>query len=243
MVRSTLFLAAAGLLSWLPPAPAAALEKTPLPASVLDDPTEAWQRTNTLSVVYYNSCNGWLWTWSNFELEERAGVTFSAPPSGPLLTLTGVAVLGAHNAGYGYTGTIAVHGADANGCPLDPPLDQQPFYHTWGANFIYNGWNTSLRDENVLVITQRFDWVNDYGLRFLTDRPGPGRDGRIGCGVCYPVDRTTHSFIYGTAASPLCPGEPFFDGYCNAELLAVIHMGAATDVEPTSWGSVKALYK
>ena len=39
------------------------------------------------------------------------------------------------------------------------------------------------------------------------------------CGFCFPTSRTTHSFYYGTATTPLPAAIPFFDGRCNAELV------------------------
>lgn len=43
----------------------------------------------------------------------------------------------------------------------------------------------------------------------------------------------------------LCPGEPFFDGVCNAELLdwAAYFQYESLPVESATWGAIKSLYR
>jgi len=81
---------------------------------------------------------------------------------------------------------------------------------------------------------------------FGTDRPSsPGAP----CGSCYPVDRPTRSFEFGTPAAPLCPGEPFDDGTCNAELMwhvllsCPIPVSSPVESEHSTWGAIKSLYR
>ncbi|MEZ5066457.1 MAG: hypothetical protein R3B81_17145 [bacterium] len=76
-----------------------------------------------------------------------------------------------------------------------------------------------------------------------TDHPAAGPSGPTSCGNCFPSNRSTHSFMYGSEADPICPGEPFDDGVCVAELMFVLHREFFDYVEPSSWGRVKHLYR
>ena len=63
------------------------------------------------------------------------------------------------------------------------------------------------------------------------------------CGVCFPTTRTTNSYTWGTADSPLCPGFAMNDGDCNVEFLSVAAMYTVIRVEDGSWGAIKGLYR
>jgi hypothetical protein len=52
-----------------------------------------------------------------------------------------------------------------------------------------------------------------------------------------------HSFAYGTAASPVCPGSTFFDGVCDAQLIWRADTACIDAVEPSTWGQIKGLYR
>ena len=134
--------------------------------------------------------------------------------------------------------------APGRACPIDPPLARSGFYPNVGTGWYTTPWNLPIHGPSVLVVRLPDpQWTDWEVFRFITDRPGASPDGVISCGMCFPADRETHSFIYGTATSPLCPGDPFYDGYCNAELLCVIDLKATTPVESSTWGSIKALYE
>ncbi|MBZ0267963.1 hypothetical protein K8I85_07395, partial [bacterium] len=79
---------------------------------------------------------------------------------------------------------------------------------------------------------------------FPTDHPAAGPTGPQACDLCYPSTRTIHTFRFGNADSPLCPGSPLNDGVCDAEALYwSAQFSCAISVEPTSWGSLKNLYR
>jgi hypothetical protein len=44
-------------------------------------------------------------------------------------------------------------------------------------------------------------------------------------------------------ANPICPGSPFNDGICDAQLFWDIDLACAVSVEDTSWGKIKDLYR
>ena len=101
-------------------------------------------------------------------------------------------------------------------------------------------------DGPVVVTYTNGPFPSNHGI--ATDHPAAGPTGPQACGLCFPSTRSTHTFLYGTPASPLCPGEPLNDGVCDAELLgwsvtyACVHDGPDA-VEQASWGAIKNLYR
>jgi hypothetical protein len=246
---------AAVLLAGIP-GPSPALEK--VSARAPDDGPDGWNGTaTTVRIAYYNLCSGWAWSWSGLQPGERVGMLLRTSPepevSSPTLLRTEMYFATGLPSGYGFTGTVSVRVADGGGCPTGTELATQPLLPQMGANVL--DWNT-------LVPTGPPGWVllftngpeSGLPLSVYTDRPagppGPVDD----CGVCYPASRTVHSFQYGTAQSPLCPGEPFVDvSGCGAELVWNAYgyfapwwnpaVSAPGSVEPRTWGSVKNLYR
>jgi hypothetical protein len=233
---------------------ARALEKVSvrLPADALDE----WSARGTiLTISYFNLCSGWTWAWSGFEPGERVGVNFRTVPSTdvePYLVFSRQYVVTGAPSGYGFTGVLSVHQADASGCPVDPPLASYPWLPAFGDNLYnwimqvpwgYPGW--------VLLYTSGPGENNP--VAFLSDRPAGAPGPAADCGLCYPVSRQVRSFRYGTSAAPLCPGVPFVDTECAAELVWVADgyflpwtnpaLPAQESVESRSWGGVKSLYR
>lgn len=232
-------LAGGALVSLLLQTSAHGLEKIPAWGAELDE-AAAWRSFATQTVRYYNTCTGWYWLWTHWQPEDRIAVVFDR--TGGYLDVVSVAAARALPQGYGYTGTIAIHDVDAGGCPVDPPLASQPFIPITGTAFTPFYWGLpSPGGPWGAVVT--FSTRPNNPIAFYSDHPAPGATGPIACGTCFPRDRTSHSFYLGPAEAPLCPGATFFDGFCDAELLWTAEIGYATDVEPTSWGSIKALYK
>lgn len=157
--------------------------------------------------------------------------------------------------GYGYTGTLSVHYADAHGCPTQE-IASQPWLPTTGSNVM--SWKLFLPWGPLgwcLVFTNAA--VEGSPVVLYTDRPAAGPTGPQACGTCYPADRSLHSFLYGTASSPHCPGLVFFDGTCAAELIwatlgdrpcttpdcLMNPVEAGASLQTSSWGRVKSLYR
>jgi len=77
-----------------------------------------------------------------------------------------------------------------------------------------------------------------------TDHPAAGPTGVASCGVCFPTTRVSHTFYFGTATTPVCPGSTLADELCDAELFLDVSMACATTaVEADSWAKVKQLYR
>jgi len=217
-----------------------ALEKTAA-RMVGEDRPRDWSAGSTCSVRYWNTCTGWVWVWSGWNPNEMFGVVHeSCCPDGGVLLQTNLFVwTAAGQVGWGFTGVLSVSNADEDGCPSGPPLASQTFFPDTGWN--QYEWGTSVGPRFVVHATLGPAWLN--ALSIPSDHPAAGSTGPIACGLCFSSDRPAHSFRYGTSDSPLCPGSSLDDGTCSAEFLADAVLSCATPVEPTSWGSLKNLYR
>lgn len=214
-------------------APAFALERT---SASRDDRAES-ERTasGTCNVIYSNVCTGWIWLWTAPNgFEDIVGVTMDPCCPAAVLQSTTVFSWTGLPAGYGYTGEIRVHLSDANDCPADL-LSVQPYLISSG--FTTHLWGVPTVGQIVLVVdTAQGIWV--------TDHPAAGPTGPPASGHCYATDRATHSFYYGTDASPLCPGSTLNDGIGDAEFLDwSASFNCTVPVTPMAWGHIKDLYR
>jgi hypothetical protein len=217
-----------------------ALEKT---ASRVTDDTRPgdWNAGTTCSVRYYNTCTGWVWIWSGFGPSDRFGVCFDncCAPNGGILTASWTYVWTAAPPGYGFTGTIAVSNADANCCPAGT-LDSQTYLPISGWNSYL--WNSSVGARFVVSVTH--GPASGSPTAYPSDHPLAGPTGPAACGSCFPDTRVEHSFFYGTAGSPLCPGSTLNDGsLCGAEWLWDAEVACIVSVEESSFGQIKNLYR
>jgi hypothetical protein len=223
-------------LAW--PGEGTALERT---AREMPGDRELWSRGSTATIRYWNLCTGWAWSWSDFAPGERVGVSTTAfAPSCHLVATSTFSFTGVPS-GYGYTGTVDVHAADAQGCPTGPVFASQPFLPADAWNTVLWGYVMPAQFVVSIVLPASAEGAALYN--FASDRPAAGPTGPIACGTCYPMSRTTRSFLYGAGATPDCPGTPFFDGFCNAELLMESYMLCVFAVDTRSWGGIKALYR
>ncbi len=234
-----------GSLILLAATSASALEKTAVPLS--DRSPSDWSAGFTCTMSFYNTCTGWLWTWSGWAATETIGMTltdgcYSGPWQPETLIATRLYAWSGAPSGYGFTGTVRLHRRDANDC-AGVVIAQQPLLPADGPNDVY--WGVP-DDVNGMVVTyEHADALNPDPIVWPTDHPAAGPTGPTACGTCYPTTRATHAYNYGLAASPLCPGEPVNDGVCNAEWLfwAAQFRWAGDYVEASSWAKVKELYR
>jgi hypothetical protein len=242
MDRFALLTTAAVTLILANPDASIALTKRSQP---LVDRADDWNAGASCVTHYYNICTGWVWVWDGFGNGGRIGVLSQGcceVGSTSHLQQSSIFVATSAPAGRGYTGTIGVYAADVAGCPSGPPLASQPFLPTsvfhptnWGALAVPNPF--------ILVVHLREEQGLPNPASFGSDHPAAGPTGPQACGVCFPASRVTRSFSYGTPASPLCPGSPFEDGVCDAELFWDFTFACPTSVEESSWGKLKNLYK
>jgi len=229
------------------PASAQALEKRAVPFD--GDRSDAWHSGGTCRISYYNICTGWVWCWSGFGDGGRIGTVFETcgDPQSSTVLLQSVhfACLEAPP-GYGFTGTIAVYSVDANDCPVGAPIASQPFLPTTSPPFQAVAWGAVFVPSQFAIVVTMKDGVGGLAnpAQMGTDHPAPGPTGPIACGTCYPINRPNHSYNYGNVNSPICPGSPFNDGVCSAELFWDADVfGEFLATQPSSWGAIKELYR
>jgi hypothetical protein len=221
------------------PTTAAALERT-----LARSPDERdWAASSALcTLTYYNECTGWVWVWSGWDPHERIGVVFEPCCSNAVLVSSSLYVWTSAPTGYGFTGVLTIHEADDAGCAVEPALLGDIFMPR------SDGWQTfvtNLPTPSRYLLSVEFGGTSGTPIALGSDHPAAGPTGPTACGFCYPSNRTTHSFRYGTREAPPCPGLPLFDGVCNAEFLwtATFDCGPSFAIESRSWAAVKALYR
>jgi hypothetical protein len=123
--------------------------------------------------------------------------------------------------------------------PYAPPPDEDGgsnLYHVlWGGLPVPNPF--------AVVVTEKVfgDWLRFTG--YVTDHPAAGPTGPPACGVCYDEQRPTRSFQWGKAVVPVCPGVPFHDEVCNAELIWEFGFNCPVSIDDSTWGRIKTLHK
>lgn len=203
---------------------------------------EPWTSASTCAITYYNYCNGWLWGWSGFPSGGRVGVQFDGCGEGAELRQTGEYMFGGIPFGYSYVGSMRIYATDADGCPMGAPLATwtRRFHDSAPGSWWVQSWH-HLRVPSSFALV----WEGGIpGVGFLSDHPGRGPTGPEACGLCYPVTRQNHSFVWGPPSAP-CPGAPLNhgDSACDAQLLWYATLSASTATEPSTWARVKAMYR
>jgi hypothetical protein len=70
-----------------------------------------------------------------------------------------------------------------------------------------------------------------------------GPTGPDACGICFPSPRESHSYLWRDASGFYCPGVTFREQDCEVELLWDLSLNCTVDVESSTWGSLKTLYR
>jgi hypothetical protein len=227
-------------------APGVALEKSASRITDLEHDT-AWRGSSSCTIIYYNTCTGWIWSWSGWSPNDVFGValeTCCLPGNSSALQEAYIYfTVAAPPAGYGFTGSIDVQ--DANNttlCPEGAVLATQPFLPATGFNTVIFTGGLSIPDASfAMSITAGATDGNTMAIS--TDHPAAGPTGPVACGTCYPTTRVNRSFYWGTTASPFCPGSALNDGICDAQFVWDVVTTCTTAVEQSSWGEIKALYR
>lgn len=233
--RNGLVLSAATLLVT---APAAALRHA---RRLADDalPQPTWTTSTECEIAYYNVCTDWVWVWTSWNRLDRVGVVVDACCDHASLSSTWTYFSGFAHA-YGYS-TVSIQVVDGSDCPSGLPLAQHVRMPLTGWNF--DVWDVPVPSRFAVVQELRTDYGQHPLVYVTTDHPAARGADMPACGTCYPATRATQSYRWGTPSAPLCPGEPFFDGTCNAEILLRAALTCATPVEPRTWAGIKALYR
>jgi len=216
--------------------PALALQRTSVRVDRAEP--EGWHAGTSCAVTYANICTGWLWVWSGWDPLESVGVIFEPCCEGASLTSTQAYFWTATPSGWGFTGTLSIHTVVSD-CPGDVIASR--------ACVPYPGPNIDIWTAPPGPVALL--WRNGPGVGtpagIPSDHPAAGPTGPDACGFCFPTTRVTHMFRFGFPDSPLCPGDRFNDGVCDAEALFwQANFDCPTvDMEPATWGTLKALYR
>jgi hypothetical protein len=221
-----------------------ALEKTSVTLSD-DSRPDGWSAGSSCYIIYYNFCTGWVWVWSGWTPGDILGVCVnSCCPAGTAssLDVSWHFIRTGSPAGYGFTGQAQVSAANASCCPTGAPIASQTFLPVAGWNGYL--WGASVPSTFVVTVSTGPGAVPANPMALDTEHAAAGPTGPAACGFCWPVGRVNHSFYYGTATAPLCPGSPFNDGVCDNELRWEFGLTCSTiSVEESSWGTIKNLYR
>jgi hypothetical protein len=216
------------------------------------DPYSAddWSAASTCLVSYYNICTGWVWIFGFDSPTVQLGVHASANVETWNLTQSRIRYWSGSPCGRGFTGTIAVYTADANGCPAGPPLESQAFcppYVPGGNAFYTQNWSGTLALPNSFVLAVTYPGyetccgINPLG--FGADFGTTGPTGPDACGTCFPSPRESRSYLWQDAGGTYCPGQTFREQDCEVELLWDLTLSCTVPVDDSTWGSIKTLYR
>ncbi|RPJ45392.1 MAG: hypothetical protein EHM19_05465 [Candidatus Latescibacterota bacterium] len=200
--------------------------------------------TGFCSIVYYNLCSGWLWTYSGFAAGDEPGVAFDMPTDcGKLAGETCV-----NNVfwwywryttpGWGYTITYKMYNLDAQLCKLGAPVG------VLAAQDPTERWNTGsvpgVATTDWLALTATYD---KGGLpRFATDNNNASVAAPVACPgwVIGPL----HTLYWGGTLTQYCPPQYFADGIGAVDALMDAGFTCSpTAVEDASWTGVKSLFR
>jgi hypothetical protein len=190
----------------------------------------------TVTIHYYNICLGWVWVWSGFAADETFGTAFNNDAGGALVGSFQYFPTGAPP-NYGFTGTAQVTHVEGSKPHLEclgGMIAQIPYLPS-GAGWEFIAWGVPVASS--FAVSYTLGDANGYGTPVNVYSDGP-----FACGVCFPTDRTTKSYLWGIGGTA-CPGSPLFDGQCYVEWLAAVTLKKAVAVESDSWGNIKNLYR
>jgi len=193
--------------------------------------------TSTCSIVYWNTCSGWIWAWASALVVW--GVVFDLPADcgalpGVVCENTGFwwYWLDAMP-GYGYTVDYRLYNADESLCLVGPPLNTLPGIEPLPRWNSYPGLGPV--DSGFAAITVKYNCSSIP--KIVTDNAH--RNSMSGCA---PVPEEVHSVMYDLGIP--CPAFPVQDrvGPCNI-LMDATFSCEETSIEPASWGAIKALFR
>ena len=202
--------------------------------------------TGFCSIVYYDLCSGWLWTYSGWALGDEPGVAFDLPNDcgklpGEECTNTGFWWYWRYTIPtYGFTVSYDLYELDVNFCKAGPSLGNISGYdpvERW--NFHY-GLGAVTSDWAALIASY------DSGSlpRFCTDNNNANFAAPLAC-PGYAIG-PIQTYYWGGPTTQYCPPQYFADGYGAVDCL----MDAGWDCQPSgtstedaSWSGVKSLFR
>ena len=169
---------------------------------------------------YFNNCTAWSWLWSGWQPGDEASVSYTlglCTDFGPYIGQVQMRFRDDSPPGYGYTGTLSVRAADANGCPIGPILDQSPVLPHHGWNFV--DLSAQGLDRAVVTFTTGPGGLASRLYSDFTSAPGYPEP----CGTCYSPYREPHSYRRDSWDVETCLGEPIEASGCYSEWQWSLH--------------------
>ncbi|MCA9751855.1 MAG: hypothetical protein KC591_06665 [Gemmatimonadetes bacterium] len=199
-----------------------------------------WVGSETCVVQYYNLCTGWFWFWESQD-GYRSGTVFEACHPGCEVVSATAYFIDHGQSGRGYTALIGLYAVDENDCPQEPPLASMAYIQQQGWNtFQFAGVPTPTR---FALMATHANSVYGHEIGFISDHPAAGPTGPPACGTCFPADRVTHSYDWGSVNSPACPGERIADAMCPAEFVLNVQLSCASTVSESSWSRIRSMFR
>ncbi len=195
------------------------------------------------TIIQYDICSGFVWTWSGLQPGDEIGVTFDLPAlcsksAGGSCTNNDVWWYWRNAVpGRGFTLTYEMYAADSAGCKTGALLGsvgQDPV----------EGWNHAATlgttTADMVVILARFNGTFPYAI---SDNNVRNANGGAGCSGAGPGAGT--SYRYKKQSTPYCPPIRFSDdlGYVDLLVKAAFTCEGPADNEEASWGGIKALFR
>ncbi|MBN1825176.1 MAG: hypothetical protein JW958_02845 [Candidatus Eisenbacteria bacterium] len=193
------------------------------------------------SIVHYNVCSGWAWTWSGWAAGDIAGVIFDLPQdcghsTDTPCSNTKIWWRWRHTMpGRGFSEvTYRIYEVDQSNCIVGEPLAE---YHSDPVE----NWNLmpGFGDFDADRILLAVSWDQVTLPRLNTDRAIMNHN--VGCAP----EPVAHSFFFGNPQRTMyCPPLLLEDSYGPCNILMDAEFDCQTTAtEPASWGSIKALFK
>lgn len=198
------------------------------------------------SIIYYNVCSYWIWTWSGWSPDDIAGIVFDLPEDCGWTPGSG-STQNTHFWWYwrytnpGYLGnfiTYELYEVDDYGClgvsPTGALQGTDPL-ERWNY---FPGLGTVETDRAALVAR----WETGTIPRLVTDNNYKNLNSPVAC-PDYEVG-PAHTFFFGTSQTTYCPPLEFADSWGPIDCL----MEAGWDnptirTESASWSSIKKFFR
>ncbi|MFH1681475.1 MAG: hypothetical protein ABIH26_12655 [Candidatus Eisenbacteria bacterium] len=200
--------------------------------------------TGTCSIIYYNMCSGWLWTWSGWLAGDEVGVVFDMPtdcgkiPGEPCTNTVFWWYWRYTTPGWGYTVTYNMYDATAQYCKTGPSYGtatQDPT-ERWNYNLGLGG--PSLSD----LITLTATWDKGGLPRLGTDNNNKNYMAPVACpGFTVGPIRTVY---FGGLTTQYCPPQYLADNWGPVQCLMDAEFFCGDiGTQESSWTGVKSLFR
>ncbi len=197
------------------------------------------------TLVYYNTCGGWIWGWSGWAAGDQIGINFDLPADCNKLPGDVCCIDAARwywrytSPNYGFTMTVNVYNTDASGCPTGASLGTDSYdpLERWNMSFVGAG---ICPTSDVVAVVATFDkGTLPYAA---SDQTAGNANAPNSCPGFVPGPG--NSMVYGSATTTYCPPVPAADGYGVVNWLAQ-HWFTCSNVatEDASWGEIKSLFQ